>query len=555
MKTFRKALSIILGAAIMLSCLFGMQVSVAAEENALALSLGEATVADGVVTVPVKVDNNPGFQALTLEVGYEEAVLDLVLPTEETPVKNKDFTTEKDCAVSGPDVNPFRIMWAFYEAEADVTAEGTIATLTFNLVDADAEATDITLTVTEAWDVAGNEVAATTAEKETVDLVKEPVHTHNYTYEIDPEGHSKVCSNEDGLCDAVTTEKVVHDFDETTGLCECGLKLDSRLTIAMASLSFSDSSLDYNFRFLKTGVLDLYDDVTFVLTPDKYDVSTLNLVANPTKYEIHEDQYVSVSSRHMQYTYSDFFLYELALDIEYMFYAYDGGKLVAVSAPVTISPAEKIKSNITTNTNEKAKTAYTDLLVVCDEYMKVTGDSKPGSDLDLAPSILDGFDTSFKTQSVDTWEQTTTLEAINNEYGLESTAAHQIMVSVQTEKVPFFNLRIMDKTNVLDVNKLSIYVTYVSKDSKGEEKKEMTFTGADFKDAARYIELKFNKVGLHDSDKVISFIATYDGAPIFNYYRSMESATGAGQNAGNATDAAMKALLHFGQSFRTFMGI
>lgn len=170
MKTLKKALSIILGLAIMLSCVAGMQVSVAAE-GTVALSVGEATVADGVVTVPVVVDANAGFQSLAVTVSYDDAVLDLV-----SAEKNAKFGATDDVAAFGPyDANPFKMMWAYAYNTENVTATGTIATLTFNLVDADAEATDITLAVTEAWDVAGNEVAATTAEKETVDLVTGPV--------------------------------------------------------------------------------------------------------------------------------------------------------------------------------------------------------------------------------------------------------------------------------------------------------------------------------------------------------------------------------------------
>ena len=170
MKTLKKALSIILGLAIMLSCVAGMQVSVAAE-GTVALSVGEATVADGVVTVPVVVDANAGFQSLAVTVSYDDAVLDLV-----SAEKNAKFGAADDVAAFGPyDANPFKMMWAYAYSTENVTATGTIATLTFNLVDETAETADITLAVTEAWDVAGNEVAATTAEKETVDLVTGPV--------------------------------------------------------------------------------------------------------------------------------------------------------------------------------------------------------------------------------------------------------------------------------------------------------------------------------------------------------------------------------------------
>lgn len=166
MKTFRKALSIILGAAIMLSCLFGMQVSVAAE-GTVAVSVGEATVADGVVTVPVVATGS--LQAFTVTVDYDNTVLTLA------DAEKVALPDVEDSAVFGPtDAETFKMMWAFALEEADVVLDNTqIATLTFNVVDEAAEATDITLTVTEAWDVAGNEVAAT-AGVNTVTLKTEP---------------------------------------------------------------------------------------------------------------------------------------------------------------------------------------------------------------------------------------------------------------------------------------------------------------------------------------------------------------------------------------------
>lgn len=172
MKTLKKALSIILGAAIMLSCLFGMQVSVAAEGTTLDVAVGEATVADGVVTVPVVVTNNPGFQTLAVTVGYDNTVLTLT-----GAAKKADFATAKapgnDVPAEVGEISPdFKtIQWA-YVAEA-VTATGTIATFTFAVVEgATAKSTEITLTLAEAWDGANDVTANATAG--TVDLVKEP---------------------------------------------------------------------------------------------------------------------------------------------------------------------------------------------------------------------------------------------------------------------------------------------------------------------------------------------------------------------------------------------
>ena len=90
MKTLKKALSIILGVAMILSCVAGMQISASAEGNTLDLKVGTATVDNGVVTVPVVVTNNPGFQTLAVTVGYDNTVLALT-----GAVKNAEFATAK----------------------------------------------------------------------------------------------------------------------------------------------------------------------------------------------------------------------------------------------------------------------------------------------------------------------------------------------------------------------------------------------------------------------------------------------------------------------------
>ena len=101
----------------MLSCVAGMQVSDAAE-GTVALSVGEATVADGVVTVPVVVDANTGFQSLAVTVSYDDAVLDLV-----SAEKNAKFGATDDVAAFGPyDANPFKMMWAYAYNTENVTA-------------------------------------------------------------------------------------------------------------------------------------------------------------------------------------------------------------------------------------------------------------------------------------------------------------------------------------------------------------------------------------------------------------------------------------------------
>lgn len=266
MKTFRKALSIILGLAIMLSCVAGMQVSVAAE-GTLALKVGEATIENDVVTVPVVVEEgNPGFQALGVTVGYDANVLKL-----EEVVKNVNFSDAQNYlpadgkltdngAIGNPEKNPITIMWSYSLVDADITATGTIATLTFSVVNDDyVGTTDIDLTVTQAYNVAEEDLLpnttatdgvvtfpckhankTTTTVKatclaagsttvtcadcgETLSTQEIPKMEHDYTYTNNGDTHSAICPNG---CEGIASE----DHTYVDGFCVCGAEEETECT-------------------------------------------------------------------------------------------------------------------------------------------------------------------------------------------------------------------------------------------------------------------------------------------------------------------------------------
>lgn len=241
MKTLKKALSIILGVAMILSCVAGMQISASAEGNTLDLKVGTATVDNGVVTVPVEVKNNPGFQALTVTVAYDNTVLTLT-----GAAKNAKFAGDLgDSAVVGPtDANPFKMMWAYALSKENVTATGTIATLTFNVVEgATAESTDITLNVTEAWDVAKDDVVAT-ATAGTVDLVKEPEVpecTHNWEPIAEEGSVISPTANSTGsvkvectLCDEESTKTLL--YNQLNAIASSSAACESEILMTFGAL-------------------------------------------------------------------------------------------------------------------------------------------------------------------------------------------------------------------------------------------------------------------------------------------------------------------------------
>ena len=328
-----------------------------------------------------------------------------------------------------------------------------------------------------------------------------------------------------------------------------GPVVDPELVFFRAFLGFGTSSLELNFR-IANEVLALYDDMEVVIIPNKYDTTTLNLVETPSEIVVKKAELVAAGTRYMQYTYSDIFLYELGLDINYMLRAYDAeGNLVAISDTFTTSPVTYMKERVTETTNAKEKTLYTDALIVCDEFMKKVGSDYPGSDLDNAASVIEGFDTSAKTTSVPSYNTVNQFTAYDDAYGT-SGATHTVRTSVQTEKVPFINLRIMGASS-LDVNKMSATVSYTSVNASGEVPYSKDFT---FTDNGSYFNLRFDEIGLHDSDKDITFTVKYDGAEVFELVYSVESYTGANQS-NESIGATMTALLHIGYSFRDYQGL
>ena len=500
MKTFKKALSIILGAAMILSCVAGMQISASAEGNTLDLKVGTATVDNGVVTVPVVVDANTGFQALTVPVSYDDAVLDLV-----SAEKNAKFAGDLgDSAVVGPtDANPFKMMWAYALTTENVTATGTIATLTFNVVEgATAESTDITLNVTEAWDVAKDDVVAT-ATAGTVDLVKEPV----------------------------------------------GPVVDSTLNAQGTSLGFGTSSLQLTFRYMQNN-LNKYYDVELVIVPEKYDTLTFNLVETPEEIVIPKEKLNVIGNVFYTYIYEDIQLYELGLDIDYYVRAYDDdGDNVAdyVSDVVSVSPAGSLKELYATlsanaETNAKLLTVITDTLIVGDEAAKYFG--KVGSDLANADSIIDEFDTSRATSEIATVNDTDIHNATNSNFGTVSSCANWVFKSAAIGKAPYFSYRI--KTGGIDINKLSFTVSYTQTTGMGTTGTyTKTFTSADtdnlYAAGTAFIMFKFDEVGLADGDADIDIVANYDGAEVFNAKYSLE--TYLGSNLDNESLGAISSAL------------
>lgn len=371
-------------------------------------------------------------------------------------------------------------------------------------------------------------------------------HVHAYSYDYDADAHWQVCSNEDGLCDAVTTEKVVHTFDENTGLCVCGLKLDSTLKYVTPSVGFATTSLQLTFAASGT-VINKYDDIEFVIIPGKYDTATKNLDKNVEPIIKRKAELEDRTGGGKKYIYQDIQLYELGVQSKYMLRAYDEGKLVAISPDYYTSPVDYLKARIgLAAMTPEFKAVATDILIVCDESIKRLVASVPDSDMAKAPSVLEGVDISNATKSVDTYNTIDEVNTTNPDFDKTSGLKHRLRISPEIGKVVTLNFRINDANKELDREKLVVRVT------GGGLTQPKDYTGAAaFTDYNTYINLKFEEIGLHQSNENIRFEVIYDGEAICDYTYSVETYLGSMQNNA-AIGGIAKALLHLGYSFRVF---
>lgn len=329
--------------------------------------------------------------------------------------------------------------------------------------------------------------------------------------------------------------------------------VDDALVIAGASLGYGTSSLQMTFRMRKTVIeLAKYDHVNLEISAQKYDTTTFNLV-DPTEIVVAKADMNTVGSFYT-YVYSDIQLYELGLNLTYMLKAYDAeGTCVATSVVATTSPADYLKSLYESSSDELLLTVITDTLIVGNESKLAM--QKAGSDLESAASVIEGFDLSKATPSVDSYNTVNTHNATDAAWGTESKCAHQARISTSIGKAPYLSYRIKGASS-LDINKLSFTVSYTQTTGKGTTAEySRTFTSADSAHlavAGSFITFKFDQIGLLDGARDVTFVATYDGAEVFNSVYSVETYLGA--NTENATIGALAtALLKLGVSCRALL--
>lgn len=326
---------------------------------------------------------------------------------------------------------------------------------------------------------------------------------------------------------------------------------DAKLVFQGASVGFADASLQINFRIRNT-VLALYDDVKVVIIPQKYDLTTFNRIENPAEIVVEQSQLSAAGSTMKSYLYTDIYLYELGLDVNYMLRGYNNGELVAVSPVYTTSAASYLKSVFASSSDPKFRTLVTDTLIVGASSATNMAASYADSDLANDPSILEGFDTSEATATIDSYNTTNVFNSYNTNFK-NTSSTHQFRTSVQIGKAPSITYSIKDSKAALDLSKLSFHVTYSRVNAAGTTVNfDKTFSAADGSVSliSGWVNFKFDQVGLQGGSTDISTVVIYDGETVCDSVYSVETYLG-GQLSGSLGELAA-ALIKLGISYRAY---
>lgn len=364
---------------------------------------------------------------------------------------------------------------------------------------------------------------------------------HSYTEAISPKGHTAGEAQEENRVEATLEAPGSYDMVVRCTVCNAvmstetfeipqlepeepaGPVVDKTLVVAGAAVGFGSSSLQINFRVRKT-VIQKYASMELVIIPQKYDLTTLNL-AEPQETVVP----LAVGGTFTTYLYTDIQLYELGLNIDYMLKAYDAeGNLVAVSENFTTSAASYLKGLVPSDSY--MATLIADTLIVGQSAMENMSAGKPDSQLaaDAAATITAGYDLSAATQDFDmeSCNKVDTHNAVDSNWGNGSTGTHRMSASVAIGKAPSISYRIRGG-NSIDLDKLSIRVTYTRTASDGSVVNyDETFTSADTLNLYKqgtFVMFKFDQLGLQAGNIDVNFVATYDGAEVFNSVYSVET--------------------------------
>ena len=132
-----KALSLVLA---LLICAFSVSLFASAAQPTLTVGAAEGKAGD-TVAVPITISGNPGIVALRIFAEYNSDVLRLIEATEGSIFPEGKSTFNDDLSA-----NPYTMLWMDSTSQTDYTANSTLVTLTFEILDAAAGSYPIKLT-------------------------------------------------------------------------------------------------------------------------------------------------------------------------------------------------------------------------------------------------------------------------------------------------------------------------------------------------------------------------------------------------------------------------
>lgn len=183
------------------------------DENAAMFMVSQVTgrVGDEVM-VNVDMKNNPGVQAVVLEVGYDADKLELTNVADLKLMGN--FTGSQTL-----DANPYVLFWDDTTETANITTSGTMATLTFKIKEACAVGDELAITVNyDPENVFDKDLQAVTFDKVdgTITVVDHKWNAPTYTWSDDYTTCTATRTCGDEGCEAlVETETVTADVQRT----------------------------------------------------------------------------------------------------------------------------------------------------------------------------------------------------------------------------------------------------------------------------------------------------------------------------------------------------
>ncbi len=359
-------------------------------------------------------------------------------------------------------------------------------------------------------------------------------------------------SNENGTHDGecldcgATVDDEACDTNNDGACSKCGYKaapaipVDPNFDTLAASIGVDPDALKITFR-IKTTNFNAYDNVQLCLTSGKYDVTTFN-ETDPNVVTVNKSEMTPAGS-YTTFVYKEFMLYELGLGFSYQLKGYKGGECVATSTLVETTVVDIVKNWVTASSAQVTKTLGTDIIKVAEEAKIQFGNTKVGSDLYNAPSLIGSFDMSNATANVPTLNNVKNHVVENASPFIEDL----VLTSVATNKVPTLTLRIGSKANpYTDPSKFAMNVAFTDPLTGSQ-----SFTLASDKFATaggRYVTTTFDQIPLYASNSTITITLRYQGSKVATITYSLDSYYSAKLAAG--TSPLEAALAKLGASAR-----